>query len=798
MATEEKYYDKMQPQSEVERHAAWPWNESRTFLVFAALVIGFTLILFSRYLFGPRLYIFSDVGSDTFTVFYPNLVQMARYFQEEGIPGWSFYIGMGANFYPSYLLNPFHWIYLPMSPTSIAYSIVWVQAALMIGTGLVFYKFLRVARFALPVCIIGGLLYTFGGYAVLGNTWYGHAEDIFWMTCSFLGFELLLRKKIWWYFPLPFIFLLGTRGYFLILFMSAYGLVRMLDVYGPSWKFNLHGYKRMIVSGLVALLLVLPFVGGKWHKFANSPRVTGMVSNSERLADNPMFGMPDIKHNVTAIMRTFSNDMLGVGSDFTGWRNYLEAPCLYIGLITLLFVFQFFALAERRQKWIYGSFLFLWVVIMLFPWFRYAFYGFAGNYYKGALSLFIPFSFLLTGLMGFQHILSGKALNKPVLFGSVFFLLCLLWFPYHVPQVKVSLAMQVKVSLFLVAYGTLIWMLAAGKAGRLIFPLLVSMVGIEALLFAWPAINERETIFKKDVRDKKYHFDDTMEAVRQIKAIDKEPFYRMDKVYGSVKSGFNDAMVQGFFGTKSYQSHNHKAYVEFLDKAGIINGAIEKNTRWLIGLSTTNILHGLFSIKYLMSDKASQSKVDPLIYTAIDTVGSTVVSRNNFYIPFGIPFESYLPVSEYDKLRVPQKRYAFYFGIVADDSASWTNKLNRLPPVDQFSMSGKETIEHATMLADAAMKMDYFSHRLIKGHVDIRNTSMLFLSIPYDSGWSATVDGNEQPLEKVNFGFTGLLLEPGRHAIVLSYAPPLSSTGWLGTLVGLLCIGLLIRFRKSF
>ncbi|MBK9103278.1 MAG: hypothetical protein IPL92_01575 [Saprospiraceae bacterium] len=111
------------------------------------------------------------------------------------------------------------------------------------------------------------------------------------MTCSFLGFELLLRKKIWWFFPIPFIFVLGARGYFLILFMGIYGLVRMLDVYGPSWKLILHGYKRMIVSGLVAVLFILPFIGGKWHKFANSPRVTGNVSYSERLVDQPVLGI---------------------------------------------------------------------------------------------------------------------------------------------------------------------------------------------------------------------------------------------------------------------------------------------------------------------------------------------------------------------------------------------------------------------------------------------------------------------------------------------------------------------------
>ena len=206
---------------------------------------------------------------------FPNYVQNARYFQDHIIPGWSFYIGLGTNFYPGYLLQPFQWLMLPFGPESIAYMIGWIQALVLVLNGIVFYKLLRVATFALPVCLIGAVVYAFGGYLVLGDTWYGHAYVVFWMTLSFLGFELLLRRKIWWLFPIPFIFILGVRGYFLILFMTIYSLVRMLDVYGSSLVKILHGYKRMAICGIIAILFALPFVGGEWHRFANSPRVTG-------------------------------------------------------------------------------------------------------------------------------------------------------------------------------------------------------------------------------------------------------------------------------------------------------------------------------------------------------------------------------------------------------------------------------------------------------------------------------------------------------------------------------------------
>ena len=775
----------------------WPFSERATFLLFAGVALVLTLILFAKYLFGPNLYIFNDAGSDTITVFYPNLVQASRYFQEEGWPGWSFYMGLGTNIYPGFLLNPFHWIYLHMDAVHIAYAVAWVQAAILYVTGLVFYRFLKEAEFALPVRFFGGIAYAFGGYMVLGNTWYGHADDIFWMTSAILGFELLLRRKIWWLFPIPFVFLMGPRGYFLILFLAVYSLVRMLDVYGSSWRAILHGYKRMFIAGLIGVCLIMPFVGGKWHKFENSPRVTGDVSYSDRLSDQPVFGMSVIKHNVTAVLRTFSNDTMGGGTDYKGWRNYLEAPCFYFGLLMLLMVFQFFAVADRRQRWIYGLFLLLWFWIILFPWFRYAFYGFAGNYYKGALSLFIPFSFLFVALKGMQEIVNGKRVNQWVLFLSSAMLLILLWYPYQVEGVEVRSAIQLKASGFIIAYTALLWMLAAGIGSKVMYPTLIVLASAEALWFAWPAIHDRDALLKSDIHDKKFHFDDSMEAVQKIHERDHDLFYRTDKVFGSIKTGYNDGMVQGFFGTKTYQSHNHKQYVEFLDKVGVIDGSKEQNTRWLIGVSRTNLLHGLFSIKYLLSNAETQEFVDPAIYTPVDTTGTITTSLNQYYIPFGIPMDAYVTKAEFEQYEVPGRRRVLYFGVVAEDGAPWTSKLRHLQ-MKQDEFFGTATRDRVQSLVDSAMTMDYFSHNLIKGHITVSNPSMLFFSMPFDVGWKATADGVPVELQKVDIGFTGMMLEPGTHQIILKYEPPLSREGWFGWIGAALGVLLLIVFRKKF
>ncbi len=96
------------------------------------------------------------------------------------------------------------------------------------------------------------------------------------------------------------------------------------------------------------------------------------------------------------------------------------------------------------------------------------------------------------------------------------------------------------------------------------------------------------------------------------------------------------------------------------------------------------------------------------------------------------------------------------------------------------------------------MAIDYFSQNHIKGHITLDTTAMMFFSIPYDQGWKATVNGKIKPLEKINFGFTGLLLEPGKHAIELTYEPPLSKWGWLGMIAAAIGVFILTRLKKYF
>ncbi len=60
----------------------------------------------------------------------------------------------------------------------------------------------------------------------------------------------------------------------------------------------------------------------------------------------------------------------------------------------------------------------------------------------------------------------------------------------------------------------------------------------------------------------------------------------------------------------------------------------------------------------------------------------------------------------------------------------------------------------------------------VSGTVDSPRDGLLFLSIPFGSGWTATVDGRPTKTVRVNSGFTGVPVTAGKHAVELRYVTP--------------------------
>lgn len=86
----------------------------------------------------------------------------------------------------------------------------------------------------------------------------------------------------------------------------------------------------------------------------------------------------------------------------------------------------------------------------------------------------------------------------------------------------------------------------------------------------------------------------------------------------------------------------------------------------------------------------------------------------------------------------------------------------------------------------------------VSGNISLDADKLLTLSIPYQKGWTAYVDGQEASLEKVNLMYMGIMLDAGEHQIELRYERPGVSISLLLSGAGLLIFiaALIIRRRR--
>lgn len=106
-------------------------------------------------------------------------------------------------------------------------------------------------------------------------------------------------------------------------------------------------------------------------------------------------------------------------------------------------------------------------------------------------------------------------------------------------------------------------------------------------------------------------------------------------------------------------------------------------------------------------------------------------------------------------------------------------------PVDQAAQQiaelGADTMQNTKISADK-----------ITGTVTLNEAKMLCLSIPYSTGWSATVDGKKAELLQADTAFSALALSKGQHTITLEYHTPYLKAGAYVSTAGAFAFAVLI------
>ena len=764
-------------------------------------------IVFKDFLELKKVYLFKDIGSDSINIYFPGIAQMSEYMRTNGTPTWTFSQGLGQNIFPFWLSDFFsNALMFLCNKNTLPYGLAFIEVIKIFLCGFVFFKYLKELKVDSFSALLGAFLFSFCGYIIVGGCWTIFSVEALYAVLILYGFERFLNHGKWFWYVFGLSCLSFLQPFFLFMYaivLLVYIPVRYNERKENEWKqfplFILKIAGLSVLAVAISAYQLFPDI----LQYLESPRVGGEASFINKLKAQPMFSVTDDLLRFTTTFRAFGNDMLGTGNKFQGWQNYLEAPLFYCGIFCLVAFPQVFFSFSKKQKIGYGILTVIFVLPLFFPFFRYTFWAYSGDYFR-TFSLVITLFLLIFTVKAIDHISKTEKINKVVLGVTVFFLLFLLYTPAAQFKPAINQGLRTMNTLLLFVYAGLLWGLSQKGSAKNSYKIAILVICFLELVFVSnTTVNKRDVVTRKELSEKVGYNDYTVDAISYIKKTNSN-FYRVNKDYSSgqaMHASINDAKVQGFYGTPSYFSFNQKNYIKFLGDLKVINPKDENETRWAKGLGERPLLFTLVSGQYWLS-KRPVSYLKGYGYDSLTAFGDVKVYKNRYALPLGFTYKQVLDETTFKKLSLMQKDFfllrACFIGDEDLDLLSSYKKFNLADTTIPFSFDAYG--QYVKDLKKDSLTITGFKENKIQGEITAASPEILFFSIPFDEGWKGTVNGKDSKLYRINGGLTGLEIPAGKNTVTLTFEPRFVKQGlWVTIFSLLIFLGLSIfsYFRNN-
>ena len=765
------------------------------------LLLGIGTVVYWKFLTLENLLIYRDIAVDTINVVWPVLVAGAR-----GISTWTFQSGLGQSIFSAPLHDPLVMLGSLLGERNVVFALPYQMLARSTMAGLLAYLYLTTLGTSRYAAFVGGTAYAYCGLLILLGGWaFPYANAVVVAMLLLYSIELFLRGKP---FLVPVasasIALAGSFHLFLFAPMAlAYFVFRLACESKIAWRPAGTELIRLAAYFVLGIAMTSWLVIPELAAMLASPRAAmGSGSLFQTLVTQPPWVVASKEELTSAVIRFFGNDITGSGRNYTGWNNAMESPAFYCGLVMLVALPQVFQFIDRRRRALYGGLIGSCVVYIMFPFVRRSLSGFMGDYYR-TTALLVMLVILFLGAQALSHIEERRRVSRPLLWTTTACLSLLLLFGFLLVRhgapadtftrsggLLVTLTILV---LVLHAIG-LQWLAKDAFVRPWAKLFLALLVAVEVCGVSSITVNDRKVMPASYLKSGTEYFDSTAAALTALRASDPA-FYRIEKVGYSVF--LNDSLFQGYNGTRAYVTFNHPSYIAFL-KAMSIPFYFPDNTAYIDGFGYRYFLNTLVSVKYLLSSES----LDLPGYVFRERHGAAAIYENTNFLPFGFTYDTMIPESLFSTFSPGCRDMALLIGFVPSPEVQ-----NRLGTYDFKPLPEGSSCEEPTPDRYAAMvrllsadhlDISEFDQTSFKGSITISRDKMLFLSIPFDRGWSLTINGRPAALEKVNVGFSGVPLQPGTYAIDLRYKLPGLKQGKVLSAVGLLLFLALLARNHTF
>ena len=171
-------------------------------------------------------------------------------------------------------------------------------------------------------------------------------------------------------------------------------------------------------------------------------------------------------------------------------------------------------------------------------------------------------------------------------------------------------------------------------------------------------------------------------------------------------------------------------------------------------------------------------------WTYYDTQNSFDIWENDYYIPYGFTYDLCISREQYDSISEGNRHLALLKAMVLDDEqiVRYSDILTPVDNVNEFEYTQNAYFDDCLSRKQTVCSEFERDNRGFTAKITTQEDELVFFSVPYEDGWTATVNGVEAQIEKVNVGFMAVRVPAGTSEIRFNYMIPGLLPGLLVTL----------------
>lgn len=797
--------------------------------------------IFRDYLYGNDLMIFNDIGSDTWQQYIMNYTSIVNHLRDGSFSLWDFNNGLGINQFNFNLFDPFlmllYGVGVVLGPAHMLLYINVIQILKIMVAAFAFYWFLSQFSFSVPSKMITSYAYALNGFLLVWGQHYQFGTVVIYFPLMLLFCEKFIQKKKGKALFPVMVFLCGIYSvYFTYMCLAATGLYllfRILMLDGLTWKERIQrfllGCAEMIMGVGMSLVVFLPMAEVLLDVSSR------LESDGTGLLDflRQCFTPYSRKFYLSMLKRMFSSNLQNGYGLAKGPQqyvmNYYEDPVLFCSTLAVFLNVQFLAvlrkadMTKRAKRVLYGVAALILVGTAL------PVGGTVFNYFTlptQRYTFVLMTVFLLLMAWMWDYMRKGGKLNLVLILAVTALMGWAYWCGYEqagFQEYRTNILILTVTGILTAVCLTLLCFLKDTQIRNVILGVMGVVLVVNVVSEGGTNYQNRVTMKKTDVpaevmvqetqryeemrtsddKEIKYRAEiekpqdffremyrvDLADCLNYLKENDPT-FYRVEKDYisGTVSM---DSSGQGYRGISTYNSVMNGNVKEFVETCYPELFFADHNHYTFWNNVDDNWLAAFLGVKYILS---GNGEPDETKYKLLDQVGSLYIHENVLDAQTAHFYTQDISEESLKELCTEENREELLGEAIALEDGT---EIGDASEIQTLKSEEQETAEqNSSVTLDAPQK-----DSVVTGSVHAEADGYALFMIPYEKGWSLTIDGEKAELLRGDIGFLACEVPEGDHTILLTFEAPGLKAGTIGSVLFWILFAqsriLLIRKNKT-